>query len=56
MFKTLLGETITIELKNDLVIQGVLDSVDAYLNMKLTGIHVLDELNHPQMVRLKIFF
>jgi len=46
----LLGERITIELKNDLVVSGVLSSIDPYLNMKLTDIQVMDEVNHPQMV------
>ena len=50
MFKTLIGKSITIELKNDLVISGELDTIDPYLNMKLTKITVLDEVNHPQMV------
>jgi small nuclear ribonucleoprotein (snRNP)-like protein len=52
MFKTLVGKYITIELKNDLVMSGELDSIDPYLNMKLTKIHVLDEANHPQMVAM----
>ena len=51
-FKTLTGQTVTVELKNDLAIQGTLKSVDQFLNFKLDDIKVLDEARYPHMVRL----
>ena len=51
-FKTLTGQTVTVELKNDLAIQRTLKSVDQFLNFKLDDIKVLDEARHPHMVRV----
>jgi small nuclear ribonucleoprotein (snRNP)-like protein len=42
---------VTVELKNDLAITGVLHSVDQYLNIKLTSTRVVDEAKYPHMVR-----
>ena len=39
-FKTLVGKEVTVELKNDLAVRGVLHSVDQYLNVKLEDIKV----------------
>ena len=50
-FKTLVGKTVIVELKNELCIQGTLHSVDQYLNVKLLNITVLDEAKYPHMVR-----
>ena len=50
-FKTLTGQTVTVELKNDLAIQGTLKSVDQFLNFKLDDIRVLNEARYPHMVR-----
>ena len=47
-FKTLVGKEVTVELKNDLAITGVLHSVDQYLNIKLTEIRVGEPERHPQ--------
>jgi small nuclear ribonucleoprotein (snRNP)-like protein len=47
-FKTLVGKQVTVELKNDLAITGVLHSVDQYLNIKLTEISVGEPERHPQ--------
>lgn len=38
------------ELKNDMIIQGRLESVDQFLNIKLADIVVLDEERYPHMV------
>ena len=46
-FKPLVGKELIIELKNDLSISGVLDSVDQYLNIKLTDINVTDPERYP---------
>ena len=40
----------TVELKNDLAITGVLVSVDQFLNIKLDNIKVVDEGRYPHMV------
>ena len=37
-FKTLVGKEVCVEMKNDVVLTGVLLSVDQYLNMILLGI------------------
>lgn len=49
-FKTLVDQTVTIELKNDLAITGTLVSVDQFLNIKLDNIKVVDEARYPHMV------
>lgn len=50
-FKTLVGKEVTVELKNDLAITGILHSVDQFLNVKLTNIKVVNEAKYPHMVR-----
>ena len=50
-FKSLVGKEVTVELKNDLGITGMLHSVDQYLNIKLQDIYVTCpgmELNKKQ--------
>lgn len=49
-FKTLIGKTIVVELKNDIMIEGTLHAVDQYLNLKLTNISVVDEEKYPHLV------
>ena len=39
----------TVELKNDLEIKGILVSVDQFLNIKLDDIKVVDEERFPHM-------
>lgn len=46
----MVGKAVTVELKNDLEIVGTLDSVDQFLNFKLSDIHVVDEEKHPHLV------
>ena len=41
---------VTVELKNDLAITGVLHSVDQYLNVKLNSVKVANETRYPHMV------
>ena len=38
MFKTLVGSEVVVELKNDVVLRGVLTSVDQFLNIKLHNV------------------
>lgn len=49
-FKTLINHEVTVELKNDIQIRGVLKSVDQYLNIKLDNIQVMEELKYPHLV------
>ena len=49
-FNTLIGHSVTVELKNDLTITGKLVSVDQFLNIKLNDISVLDQQKYPHMV------
>jgi small nuclear ribonucleoprotein (snRNP)-like protein len=53
-FKTLIDHEVTVELKNDIQIRGVLKSVDQYLNIKLDNIQVLEEIKYPHMVSTPI--
>merc|ERR1711902_197369 len=55
-FKTLTGKEVTVELKNDLAITGILHSVDQYLNIKLNEIKVVDESKHPHLMAVKNCF
>ncbi|KAI9292145.1 AmphiBrf43 [Neoconidiobolus thromboides FSU 785] len=55
-FKTLVGKTVTVELKNDLSINGILVSVDQFLNLKLDKIEVQDQERYPHMLSLKNCF
>ena len=45
------NETVTVELKNDVCIRGILKSVDQYLNIKLDDAEVTDERKWPHLVR-----
>jgi small nuclear ribonucleoprotein (snRNP)-like protein len=49
-FRSLVGKTVTVELKNDLALRGELHSVDQYLNIKLLDIEVVDAERFPQLV------
>ena len=40
------------ELKNDLAVRGVLETVDQYLNLKLTNATVVEQEKFPQLVRV----
>ncbi|KAJ1719469.1 U6 snRNA-associated Sm-like protein LSm2 [Coemansia erecta] len=55
-FKTQVGQQVTVELKNDLAIQGTLESVDQFLNFKLKDITVVDEERYPHMMSVKNCF
>lgn len=44
---------VTVELKNDLAITGILHSVDQYLNIKLTDTKVVNPAKYPHMVRAR---
>ncbi|TPX35835.1 hypothetical protein SeMB42_g07130 [Synchytrium endobioticum] len=55
-FKTLVGQPVTVELKNDLSIRGTLVSVDQFLNIKLDDIKVIDEKRYPHLASIKNCF
>ncbi|KAK4212983.1 hypothetical protein QBC37DRAFT_344998 [Rhypophila decipiens] len=55
-FKTLIDHEVTVELKNDIQIRGVLKSVDQYLNIKLEDIQVVEELKYPHLSAVKNVF
>lgn len=54
-FKTLVGKEIAVELKNDVVMTGILQSVDQFLNIKLSSVSVVDTDRHPQLVSHLLF-
>ncbi|VVT58152.1 uncharacterized protein SAPINGB_P006063 [Magnusiomyces paraingens] len=56
VFKSLVNQEITVELKNDLSIRGTLKSVDTYLNLKLDNITTLDDGNYPHLNSVRNIF
>ena len=55
-FKTVAGKEVTVELKNDLCVTGILHSVDQYLNIKLNDTRVEDEARFPHMSAVRNCF
>jgi len=55
-FKTLVDQEVTVELKNDLAIKGILKSVDQFLNIKLDEISVLEDDKYPHLIAVKNVF
>lgn len=55
-FKTLESKTVTVELKNDIQIRGVLHSVDQFLNCKLLNVEILNNESNPHLLSLKNAF
>ena len=55
-FKTLVGKEVCVEMKNDVVLTGILLSVDQYLNVKLASVSVVDAESHPQLAAMKNCF
>lgn len=55
-FKTLVGKEVAVEMKNDVVMIGLLVSVDQYLNVKLKNVSVVDSVSHPQLASMKTCF
>ncbi len=51
VFKTLIGKQITVELKNDVIVTGILSSVDQYLNLKIKEVEVKNVEQYPYLVR-----
>lgn len=55
-FKTLTGNEVTVELKNDVSITGRVHSIDQYLNIKLEGISVANAELYPHLLSVKNCF
>lgn len=55
-FKTLVDQEVTVELKNDIEIKGILKSVDQYLNLKLDNISCVNETKYPHLQSVKNLF
>lgn len=55
-FKTLVGNEVSVELKNDLIIRGTLHSVDQFLNIRLTNVRTDDVKQHPYIMSVKNCF
>eukprot|EP00171_Calliarthron_tuberculosum_P009040 IDg9040t1 len=55
-FKTLESKTVTVELKNDVEIRGVLHSVDQFLNCKLLNVKIVNSESNPHLLSLKNAF
>lgn len=55
-FKTLVDQEVTVELKNDIEIKGILKSVDQYLNLKLDNISCVNESKYPHLQSVKNLF
>jgi small nuclear ribonucleoprotein (snRNP)-like protein len=51
---SILSDMSAVELKNDVVLTGTLQSVDQYLNIKLSHVSVVNKEKYPQLVRLHI--
>lgn len=45
-----------VELKNDVVMTGILHSVDQYLNVKLINVQVVEPQKFPQLIALSNCF
>ena len=52
LFKTLVGSEVVVELKNGVVLRGVLTSVDQYLNVKLHNVHASTHTVKPDTATL----
>ena len=55
-FQTQVGKQVVVELKNDVKIQGELEAVDQFLNVKIKNVRVLDEKDYPHLAALKNAF
>jgi U6 snRNA-associated Sm-like protein LSm2 len=57
-FQTLVEKqaTVTVEMKNDVQLTGILESVDQFLNVKLANVKVKEEAKYPHLACLKNCF
>lgn len=54
--KTLVGQEVTVELKNNLKIRGTLKSVDQYHNLNLENVQAVDEGRFPHLLAVRTLF
>jgi U6 snRNA-associated Sm-like protein LSm2 len=52
LFQDLIGNRVIIELKNDVIMKGILHSSDSFLNLRLVEIEVLNSPLFPQLPRI----
>lgn len=52
----MVGKKVEVELKNEMVVSGTLQSVDQFLNLKLDDIVVEDVERYPHMLSVKNCF
>ncbi|CAN6648965.1 U6 snRNA-associated Sm-like protein LSm2 [Trichomonascus vanleenenianus] len=55
-FKSLIGQEITVELKNDMILRGTLQTVDQYFNLKLANITTMNDTQYPHLSAVKNLF
>lgn len=55
-FKSLVGQEVIVELKNDLQLRGTLVSVDQYLNVKLNNLRVEEPTQQPHLASVNNCF
>jgi U6 snRNA-associated Sm-like protein LSm2 len=56
MFRSLVGNKVIVELKNDFVMKGTLQSSDDCLNLLLVEVEVLNAASYPQLTRISEAF
>ena len=58
LFQSLVDQkaTVSVELKNDIAITGQLQSVDQYLNVKLSNVSIENPEKYPHLVSLRNCF
>lgn len=52
----MVGHELTVELKNDMQIRGVVRSVDQFHNIKLDDVSVMDETRFPHLAAVRSLF
>jgi U6 snRNA-associated Sm-like protein LSm2 len=52
LFRDLLGHTVIVELKNDVVMKGILQASDDFLNLRLIEIEILNAATFPQLPKI----
>ncbi|EPR78961.1 LSM domain-containing protein, partial [Spraguea lophii 42_110] len=53
-FKTLIGKRLCFELKNTMIIVGRLESVDNFLNIKISMIKMIEPIDNPILNNLEV--
>ncbi|KAA6402253.1 MAG: putative snRNA-associated protein, Sm class [Streblomastix strix] len=55
-FQNIVGQNITVELKNDVTVHGTLKMIDKYMNLKLTLLEIIEKDKYPQLFSVKELF